>query len=78
MHVSEYDTTFTDKMKIVPHLVPTELSKDNKFANGLPAKFGPVVKIVRTLKEAIWLARNMETQTGEKGLERAIKERKGS
>ena len=43
MSVTEYAASFTEKMKLVPHLVPTELSKVNKFSLGLPADFGPMV-----------------------------------
>ena len=58
-------------MKPVPYLVPTELSKVNKFAHGLPADFCRMVKQATTLKAAIWAARNVETQIKERGLERA-------
>ena len=71
LSITEYATSFTEKMKLIPYLVPTELSKVNKFANGLPADFGPIVKQATTLKAAIWAAKNVETQIKEKGLERA-------
>ncbi|KAL7586601.1 hypothetical protein Lser_V15G39682 [Lactuca serriola] len=58
-------------MKLIPYLVPTELSKVNKFARGLPADFGPMVKQEITLKVAIWAAKNVETQIRQKGLERS-------
>ena len=48
-------------MKLVPHLVPTELSKVNEFGLGLLADFGPMVKQTTTLKVVIWAARNVET-----------------
>ena len=70
MSITEYAASFTEKMKIVPYLVPTELSKVNKFANGLPADFGPMVKQATTLKSAIWITKNVETQIREKGLEK--------
>ena len=70
MSVIEYAASFTEKMKLVPYLVPTELSKVNKFAHGLPADFGPMVKQATTLKAAIWAAKNVETQIREKGLEK--------
>ena len=71
MSVIEYAASFTEKMKLVPYLVPTELSKVNKFAHGLPADIGLMVKQATTLKGAICAARNVETQIREKGLERA-------
>ena len=71
MSVTEYAASFTEKMKLVPYLVPTELSKINKFALGLPTYFGPMVKQATTLKGAIWAAKNVEVQIREKGLERA-------
>ena len=71
MSVTEYAANFTEKMKLVPHLIPTELSKVNKFALGLPPVFGPMVKQNTTFKAAIWAAKNVETQIREKGLERA-------
>ena len=67
MSVSEYATCFTEKMKMVPYLVPTELSKVNKFDSGLPTNFSPTVKLETTLKAAIWVAKNVETQIREKG-----------
>ncbi|KAL7594215.1 hypothetical protein Lser_V15G28366 [Lactuca serriola] len=69
LSVNEYAASFTEKMKLIPYLVPTELSKVNKFALGLPAEYGPMVKQATTLKAAIWAARNVETQIREKGLE---------
>ena len=59
MSVSEYATSFTEKMKLVPYLVPNELSKVNKFANGLPADFGLMVKQAISLKATIWEAKNV-------------------
>lgn len=69
MRVSEYTAIL--RRKFVPYLVPSELSKGNKFANGLPADIGPMVKQSTTLKSTIWAAQNDETQLREKGLERA-------
>ena len=60
MSVSEYATSFIDKMKLVPYLVPTELSKVNKFGNGLPPEFGPMVKQATTSKTAIWATKNLD------------------
>lgn len=71
MSINEYDAIFTDTMKLVPHLVPTELSKVDKFANGLPSDFGPMVKLETNLKEAVRSAKNMESLIREKSLERA-------
>lgn len=62
MSVSKCVETFTKKMKIVPYLVPIELSKVNKFGNGLLVDFGPTVKLATTLKVAIWAASNIEAQ----------------
>ena len=45
MSITEYVVKFTEKMKVVPHLVPTELSKVEIFSNGLSADFGLMVKI---------------------------------
>ena len=61
MSIIEYAVSFTEKMKLVPYLVPTELSKVNKFANGLLVGFGPMVKQATTLKAAIWAAKNVKT-----------------
>ena len=70
MSVDEYVTSFTEKMKLFPYLVPTELSKIDRFANGLPANFGATVKMATTLKASIRAAKNVEIQLREKGLER--------
>ena len=53
MSIDDYAATFTEKMMLFPYLVRTELSKIEKFANGLPADFGPTVKIATTLKSAV-------------------------
>ena len=53
LSVNEYATIFTEKMKLVPHLILTELSKVDKFINGIPADFGPTVKLEKTLKEVV-------------------------
>ena len=58
-------------MKLVPYLVPIELSKVNKFASGLPTDFGPTIKLATTLKTTIWAARNVGTQIRQKRLEKA-------
>lgn len=58
-------------MKLVTNLVPTELSKVNKFTIGLPADYGLMVKLATTLKATIWAVRNVETKLREKGLEKA-------
>ena len=71
MSIDDYAAAFTEKMKLFPYLVPTELSKIEKFANGLPADFGPTVKMATTLKSAVRAAKNVETQQKERGLERA-------
>lgn len=68
--VDEYVTAFTDRMKLFPYLVPTKLSKIDRFANGLPAVFGPMVKMATTLKTAVREAKNIETQIRERGLEK--------
>ena len=70
MSIDDYATAFTEKMKLFPYLVPTELSKIERFANGLPADFGPTVKMATTLKTAVRAAKNVEAQQKEKGLER--------
>lgn len=70
MSVSEYVATFTKKMKPLLYLVPTKLSKVDKFANVLPVDFGPMVKIEKTLKEAIWPAKIVETHIRDKVLEK--------
>lgn len=57
-------------MKLVPHVVPTKLTKVDKFSNGLPTDFGPMAKLIRTLKEAIWSGRNVDTQIRDNGLDR--------
>ncbi|XP_023758610.1 uncharacterized protein LOC111907049 [Lactuca sativa] len=41
-----------------------------RFANGLPADVGPMVKMPTTLKEAVRAAKNVETQIRENGLEK--------
>lgn len=50
MSVSEYDATFTKKIKLVHSLVATKLSNVNTFSMGLPVDFGPMVKLATTLK----------------------------
>lgn len=60
LNVNKYVAYFTEKMKFVRYLVPTELSKVNKFASGLLADFDPMVKLANTLKAAIWTAWNVE------------------
>ena len=70
MSVDEYATAFTERMKLFPYLVPTELSKIDRFANGLPTDFGPMVKMATTLKAAVRAAKNVEAQIREKGLEK--------
>lgn len=70
MIVSKYAAAFTEKIKIVPNLVPTKLSKVKKFDIGLPTDNGPTVKLAATLKAVIWAVKNMETQIKEKGLEK--------
>lgn len=61
LSVIKYDVALTKKMKLVPHLTPTELSKVDKFGNGLLADYGPTVKLAMNLKEAIWSAMNVES-----------------
>lgn len=58
--VSEYDATFNQKIKLVPILVPTKLSKLNKFVIGLPLDFVPMMKLTTTLQVSIWVGRNVE------------------
>jgi len=70
MSVDEYATAFTEKMKLFPYLVPTELSKIDRFSNRLPADFGPTVKMAATLKTAVRAAKNIETQIRERVLEK--------
>lgn len=53
MSVEEYVAVLTEKMMLVSDLVPTELSKIEKFANGLPMDFGPIVKLATTFEAAI-------------------------
>lgn len=60
MSISQYVAVFTGKMKLVPYLVPTELSNVERFANGLPVDFGPVVKLATTLEAAIRVAKSLE------------------
>ena len=50
---------------------PTELSKIERFANGLSTDFGPMVKMATTLKTTVRTAKNLVTQLREKGLERS-------
>lgn len=52
MSVSDYAVVFTEKMKLVSHLVPAE-SKVERFVNRLPTAFGPMVKLATTLEVAI-------------------------
>lgn len=68
MSVSKYVAAFVEKMKLVPYLVLTELSKVNKFASRLPTYFSPTMKLTTTLNETIWAARNVETQIRERDL----------
>lgn len=39
MSIDDYATAFTEKMNLFQYLVPTELAKIEKFANGLPSYF---------------------------------------
>ena len=71
MSINKYATTFTKNMKLVPHLVATKLPKVNKFTIGLPADYGPTMKLETTLKAAIKATRNVETHIEETGLGRA-------
>ena len=71
LSVNEYSATFTEKKKLVPHLIPIELSKVDKFANGLPTEFGPTVKLEKTLKEAIWSAKSLEIQIREHSMDKS-------
>lgn len=77
MSGNKYATYFTKKMKVVPNLVPTKISKVNKFHVGLLAYCGPKIKLETTLKAFIWLARNVETQIWENGQEKVRYESKG-
>lgn len=60
MSVIEYATTFNEKMELVPYLIPTELSKKDKFANGLPTDFSPSVKSANTVEAAVQVARSLD------------------
>ncbi|KAL7591377.1 uncharacterized protein LOC111880758 [Lactuca sativa] len=71
MSIDDHAAAFTKKMKLFPYLVPTELSKTGRFANGLPAKFGPTVKMATTLKTTVRAAKNVETQLKERNQDRA-------
>ncbi|XP_023747418.1 uncharacterized protein LOC111895563 [Lactuca sativa] len=70
MSIDEYVTAFTAKMKLLPYLVPNKLFEIEKFADGLPIDFGLTVKMATTLKASVRVAKNVETQLREKGLER--------
>lgn len=65
MNDNEYAASFTKKMKLVPYLVPNELSNINKFVSGLLT-----VKLETSLEATIWEAKNVKTQIREKGLKR--------
>lgn len=71
MSISEYVAAFTEKIKLVPYMVPTKLSKVNNFSSGLPMDFHLIVRLATNLKAVIWVARNVETQIRKKGLEKA-------
>lgn len=62
LSVNEYAAVLTEKMNLVPYLVPIELSMVNKFASGLLMDFGITVKLETTLKEAILAVRNVENK----------------
>ena len=70
MSIDDYATASIEKMKLFPYLVPTKLSKIERFANGLPADFGPTVKMATTLKTVVRAAKNVEAQKKEKGLKK--------
>ena len=53
-------TTFTEKMKLVSHLIPTETSEVYRFANGLSMDFVLVVKLATTLETGIQIAKSLE------------------
>lgn len=78
MSFSKYASTFIEKMKLDSHLVPTKLSKIEKFVNGLPTNYGPTVKLETTLKAAMWAAKNLEIHIRDKGVEKARNWEKGS
>lgn len=77
MNVNKYTVVFTEHMKLVPHLVPIEPSKINKFDMGSPMDFCLTVKLEITLNSTIWVASNVETQVKEKGLKKAKTREKG-
>lgn len=60
MSVSKYAATFIGKMELVPYQVPAELSKIERFVNGLAVDFGPMVKLATTLEAAIQVAKFLE------------------
>ena len=62
MNVDEYVTTFAENMKLLSYLVPTDLYKIVMFDNGLPATFGPTVKMATTLKTTVRATKNVETR----------------
>lgn len=60
MIVTEYTTSLSKKMELVPYLVPTELSKIKKFSNELLTDFSPLVKSVNTLEAAAQISMSLE------------------
>lgn len=53
MSISEYVVAFIENIKLFSYLVPTILSKIDKFANGLPIDYGSKMKLATNLKETI-------------------------
>lgn len=60
INVSQYATTLMEMMELVPYLTPTKQSKVERFANGLPMDFGPMVNIATTLEKTIRVAKSLE------------------
>ena len=53
MSISEYAAIYFEKMKLVSQLIATESSKVERFSNGLPTNFVPMVKLATTLEATI-------------------------
>lgn len=80
MNDSQYAAAFLENMELVPYLTPIEQSKVERFANGLPTDFGPMLKIATTLETTISVAKSLEeiangitTNTVEVGRKRIMK-----
>lgn len=63
-------------MELVPYLVPTEIYKIQRFAKGLSAGFGPMVKLATTLEAVIQVPKSLEDIAKRKVIDQVEVEKK--